>query len=230
MPFISSQPSAQANLQSPDAQPGASTWSRRRLCTAAVAGLAACLTGCGQATSATPTHAPAGSFYSNFNGLQLQDQDGQALRWQQLQGKFLLVNFVYTGCSAVCPVQTRTLVELRERLPAPLRVRVGLLSISLDPLHDSAEVLKAYARRLGADVPAWRFATGRPEDIEHLSSTLALFRPGPDVRKPDDHSTALWLVDPAGQLRFRYNGNPPDVDRLVRELGVLERMAALPKA
>lgn len=206
---------------------GAGAWSRRRLGAASLLGLAAWLTGCGQATPASP---PEGSFFSNFKGLQLQDQDGQALRWQQWQGHLVLVNFVYTGCSTVCPMQTAALVDMGQRLPADLRGRVKLLSVSLDPLHDSPAVLKAFAQRLGADQPAWRFATGRPEDIERLSGALALFRPGPDVRKPDDHSTALWLVDPAGMLRFRYSGNPPDVDRLVRELGQLDRLGTAPPA
>jgi cytochrome oxidase Cu insertion factor (SCO1/SenC/PrrC family) len=200
---------------------------RRKTLTLSGLGLAAWLTGCGQNTPASP---PEGSFYSNFKGLQLHDQDGQALHWQQWQGHLVLVNFVYTGCSTVCPVQTAALVEMGKRLPADLRGRVKRLSVSLDPLHDSAAVLKAYAQRLGADQPGWRFATGRPEDIERLSSTLALFRPGPDVRRPDDHSTALWLVDAAGMLRFRYSGNPPDVDRLVRELGQLDRLGTAPPA
>jgi cytochrome oxidase Cu insertion factor (SCO1/SenC/PrrC family) len=174
--------------------------------------------------TAAAAAADAASFYSNFNGMKLTDQDGRPLAWRAMQGRFVLVNFVFTGCSTVCPIQTRALLDMHQRLPTGLRPKVRLLSVSLDPLSDSPEVLKAFARRMGADMPAWRFATGRPEDIERLADKLRLFKPGPDTRKPDDHSTALWLVDPAGQLRFRYSGNPPDTERLVREIAVLDQM------
>jgi len=189
--------------------------------------LLACALGLGAGTHlarATPAAPRAESFYSNFHGMKLTDQDGRPVAWQALQGRFVLVNFVFTGCSTVCPLQTRALLELHPRLPAGLRPKLRQLSVSLDPLSDSPAVLKAFARRMGADLPHWRFATGRPEDIERLADKLRLFRPGPDTRKPDDHSTALWLVDPAGMLRFRYSGNPPDVARLVREISVLDQM------
>lgn len=174
--------------------------------------------------SAAPT-----SFHSNFAGLKLQDQDGKPVDPARWSGRIVLVNFVYTGCSTVCPVQTRALAEMQRQLPLPLRSHVQLLSISLDPLQDTPLALKDYARRMGADLAGWSFATGRPKDIERLSEALRLFRPGADVRKPDDHSTALWLVDAKGELRMRYSGNPPDVARLLREIAALDALTARPK-
>ena len=176
------------------------------------------------ATGAAAAKSPAGSFYANFDGLQLTDQDGRRFNAAQLKGQFALVNFVYTGCSTTCPLQTQALAQLPGQLAPALRDRLRLLSVSLDPLSDSPPVLKAFAKRMGADQPRWRFVTGRPADTERLSDALRLFRPGPDVRKPDEHSTAVWLIDPQGQLRMRYSGNPPDLPRLVRELTALDGM------
>lgn len=176
------------------------------------------------AQAAAPTE---GSFWANFEGMALVDQDGRPLRTERLAGHLVLVNFVFTGCSTVCPMQTRALAELQERLPATLRKRVRLLSISLDPLTDSPAALKAFAERMGADLSSWRFATGRHEDIERLSEALRLFRPDSNLKKPDDHSTALWLVDAHGELRMRYSGNPPDIPRLLRELPALDRLDQL---
>ena len=164
------------------------------------------------------------SFYANFQGLQLKDHDGRAVQPAQWLGRLVLVNFVYTGCSTVCPMQTRALAEMQRQLPAPLRPRVRQLSISLDPQTDTPQALREFALRMGADLRTWCFATGRPQDVERLAEALRLFRPGPDVRKPDDHSTALWLVDAQGALRMRYSGNPPDVPRLLREMTALDQM------
>ena len=174
----------------------------------------------GMKTAVAPTN-----FYSNFEGLTLLDQDGRRVLPAQWAQRIVLINFVYTGCSTVCPLQTRALADMQSQLPARMRHRVQLLSISLDPLNDTPAALKAFAVRMGADLSGWRFATGRPQDVERLSEALRLFRPGAGTRKPDDHATALWLVDPQGQLRLRYGGNPPDVPRLLRELSELDSLA-----
>ncbi|MDH4391532.1 MAG: SCO family protein [Aquabacterium sp.] len=169
-------------------------------------------------------------FFDNFRGITLRDQDNKPLRTAQFNSKLVLVHFVFTGCSTTCPIQTRALADMQAQLAPALRRQVQLLSVSLDPLHDSPQVLKAYAQRMGADESGWRFATGRPPDIERVSDALRLFRPGPQARKLDDHSTALWLVDATGQLRMRYSGNPVDVPRLLRELAALAALPQAPKA
>jgi len=205
---------------------------RRRLLRA---GLLTLAWGAGVLTQATLQHAEAAppaatSFYANFKGTKLLDQDGKPVLPERLAQHIVLINFVYTGCSSVCPLQTRALAELQSRLPRELRERMHLLSVSLDPLNDSPQVLRSFAKRMGADLSSWTFATGRPEDVEKLSDALRLFRPGTDVRKPEEHNTALWLVDAQGQLRMRYSGNPPDVRRLLRELADLDKLGHRPES
>jgi protein SCO1/2 len=173
---------------------------------------------------------PVGSFYSNFQGARLVDQDGRRFDAMRLEGHIVLVNFFFTGCSTVCPPQTRALGEVQRQLPPALRSRVRLLSVSLDPLADTPQALKRFTQRMEVDLSGWAFVTGRPQDIERISDALRLYRPEKDVRKPDDHSTALWLVDPKGSLRIRYNGSPPDVNRLVREIGALDALLQAPKS
>jgi protein SCO1 len=166
----------------------------------------------------------AAGFYGNFRGTQLLDQDGRKFDPAALLGRTVLVNFVFTGCSTVCPVQTHALAQVQRQLPPAVRSQVRLLSVSLDPLGDTPQALKAFALRMGVDLSGWSFVTGRPNDIERVSDALRLFRPGPEVRRPDDHATGLWLIDRHGQLRLRYDGNPPDVKRLLREIPVLDEL------
>lgn len=169
-------------------------------------------------------------FAANFGGMKLLDQDGRPLDLTRWSGRIVLINFVYTACSTSCPIQTRALADMQRQLPGSLRSRVQLLSVSLDPLQDTPAALKDFAKRMGADLSNWRFATGRPQDVERLSQALRLFRPGAEVRKPEEHSTALWLVDPKGELRMRYAGNPPDVPRLLREIAALDALMNAPKS
>lgn len=163
------------------------------------------------------------SFRAAFNGLRLTDQNGKAFapKWG---GHLTVVNFIYTGCSTACPIQTHELAEVQKALPTAVRQRVRLLSISIDPLQDTPSALRDYALRMGVDLTDWTFVTGRPEDIEKLASTLALFKKTEAPQRPEDHATWLWLVDQQGVVRQRYAGNPPDKARLVRELQTLQQL------
>ncbi|KQP37363.1 SCO family protein [Pseudorhodoferax sp. Leaf274] len=166
----------------------------------------------------------ADAFASNFQGLALRDQDDRAFDIGRLAGRVLLVNFIYTGCSTVCPVQTQVLAQVQADLPADVRTGVHFVSVSLDPLADTPAALKAYAARFSVDLRRWSFVTGRPTDVERVSERLRLFRREDTVRRPDDHATTLWLVDARGRLVQRLHGQPPDARRLGSELAVLRRM------
>jgi hypothetical protein len=47
------------------------------------------------------------------------------------------------------------------------------------------------------------------------------WKPDPNAKRTDDHSTALWLIDKRGELRIRYKDNQPDVPRLLREIATV---------
>jgi cytochrome oxidase Cu insertion factor (SCO1/SenC/PrrC family) len=78
-------------------------------------------------------------------------------------------------------------------------------------------VLHAFATRFNVDLSRWSFVTGDKADIDRLADRLRLFAENGD-RVPDNHATALWLMDGHGRLMQRYAGNPPEVDRLVGEV------------
>jgi protein SCO1/2 len=184
----------------------------------------------GAARPKVPAAATAAStapdFLDNLDGLQLIDQNGHALRRAGLAGKIVLLNFVFTGCAATCPTQTRELAALQQALPAPVRRDVRFVSISVDPLGDTPALLRAYGRSAGADFSSWTFATGRPQDIERLGERLRLFRGGAAPVRPEDHATGLWLADGSGRLMQRYSGPGVDVARLTGELTRLRDLAA----
>lgn len=166
-------------------------------------------------------------FALNFSGAKLLDQDGRRFDFAPLAGKVLLVNFVYTGCSTACPIQTRALAEVQAKLAPAVRDGIRFVSVSLDPLQDTPAALKAFATSMGADLARWSFVTGRPADVDRIAQRLRLFR-GDRAKRPDDHATALWLVDARGRLVQRYAGSPPDVARLVRELTALHELGRGP--
>lgn len=169
--------------------------------------------------------AEATSFLTNFAPLKLVDQRGQPFAVQELRGKVILFNFIFTACPNVCPVQTQALAEVQRAIPAADRDRVHFVSVSIDPEHDTPAVLHSFARRFNVDFSRWTFVTGGTEDIDRLSGRLRLFAENKD-RRPENHGTTLWLMDGKGRLMQRYAGNPPEVPRLVSELHTLVQLTS----
>ncbi|MEY4765119.1 MAG: hypothetical protein RI907_1792 [Pseudomonadota bacterium] len=175
------------------------------------------------ASHATQASHQPDQFARNFDGLHWTDTAGRNFLAQSLTGQVVLYHFIYTGCATVCPTQTQALTRVVDGLPAHVRNRVRIVSVSIDPWGDTAAGLRAYARRLGADRPRWQFVRASVQDTDQLAQRLRLWpRTAPGrAAEPTTHTTALWLVDPQGRLRMRYDGRQPDVRRLTQEIAAL---------
>lgn len=92
----------------------------------------------------------------------LTDQLGRAVSDADLRGKVVVANFIYTTCTDICPALTAQMASLRTRLADEglLGDDVVLLSISVDPIRDTPEVLKVYSEPFAADPANWYFLTG----------------------------------------------------------------------
>ncbi len=167
------------------------------------------------------------SFYSNFENQTYTDQNNHTINYASLIGKVSLFNFIFTQCSNVCPLQTKQLVEIKKSLPPNVNKNVQIVSVSLDPLKDTPKVLNTFAKKTGANLPGWSFIMGSPESIQQLVDRLQLFgneKQVKDAKRPNDHTTVLWLVDKNGKLMQRYSGNPLDVKRIMQEVEQLYKM------
>jgi len=103
-------------------------------------------------------------------------QDGKKLPIAKAldDGRPVVLNFIYTSCTAICPVLSQTFAEMRERLGAE-RSRINMVSISIDPDYDTPARLKEYAARFGADAN-WNFYTGTLEDSIAVQKAFASYR------------------------------------------------------
>jgi protein SCO1/2 len=147
----------------------------------------------------------------------LVDQDGRALALASLRGSAVLLDFVYTSCPGPCPIQTSSRVRVQRELPEALRPRVHFVSISLDPLRDTPEALRAYAQARGADLARWSFLTGELAAVDAVLQSYGVGR----VRTPDgqiEHVVVSFLIDSQGVIVKRYFGLEHDSDEYVRDL------------
>jgi protein SCO1/2 len=108
-----------------------------------------------------------------FTNVEVTTQDGRTLRFYAdvMKGKILLINFFFTECDAVCPLMTENLVRVQELLAPRVGTDIFMVSITLQPEHDTPEMLAAYARTYGVG-PGWLFLTGKRSDIELLRHRL----------------------------------------------------------
>jgi len=86
----------------------------------------------------------------------------------------LMLNFIFTTCTAICPVLSATFAQTRTQL-GPAHDDVNYLSISIDPEHDTPDRLKAYAENYRAG-PEWEFFTGSLEDIISVQRAFNAYR------------------------------------------------------
>ena len=123
-------------------------------------------------------------------------------------GRPVLLNFIFTTCSSICPLASRTLEEFQRKL-GPQAAKLHLMSISIDPEEDTPARLRAYARKFHAG-PEWQYYTGtvaaslaaqkafdvyRGEKMSHTPVTLLRSAPGKPWLRIEGFVTPDELVD-----------------------------------
>lgn len=108
--------------------------------------------------------------------LTLVRQDGLLVPFPQAldDGRPVLLNFIYTSCSAICPMSSQVFSKVQETLAAE-RESAYLVSISIDPEHDTPARLAEYARRFGAG-NGWHFYTGTQQASVAFQKAFGAFR------------------------------------------------------
>ena len=139
----------------------------------------------------------------------LVDQDARPLSLAALRGKPVLLDFIYTRCPGPCPILTGLLRDAREGLSPEQRARVQLVSITLDPGHDTPEVLRGWAATRRIDTQGWSLATGPAADVDKIARAYGVG----SVRQADgeiEHTVATFLIDREGRIARRYLGTKLD--------------------
>jgi len=157
-----------------------------------------------------PKIAPAPDF-------KLISQDGKPIALADLRGKVVAVTFIFTLCSATCPVLTPMMALVHDRLGNDFGSNVAFVSVTVDPERDTPDVLKLYAQMHGADVPGWSFLTGEPAVVQDVIRRYGVFA----AKAADgdiEHSFLTSIIDRRGVLRVQYLGVRFDPEEFRRDL------------
>ena len=131
---------------------------------------------------------------------------GDTVTLADVQGQILVVDFFFTRCATICPLMTKNLQRIHDRLGPDAPVQ--LMSHSVTPLADSVSVLSAYADKHGADPDLWWFLTGEKSEIYTLArkSYFSCLDEGDGGFQDFVHTENIVLADYQGRLRGFYDG------------------------
>jgi protein SCO1/2 len=147
----------------------------------------------------------------------LTDQDRQPLSLASLRGKIVVLDFIFTRCPGPCPLLSLKFSQLQQKLGGRLGKDVVLLSISIDPRHDTPEVLKEYAQRYSANLTGWKFLVGNTRETIMTASAF-----GADYEANRDgivdHRLVTCIINREGIVVKEFSGTNYTVDEVLVEV------------
>jgi protein SCO1/2 len=154
-----------------------------------------------------------------FPNVPLTTQDGKTVHFYDdlLKDKKVVINFIYTRCGDSCPLETARLAQVQRILGDRMGRDTFFYSISVDPVRDTPEELKAYAEKFHAG-PGWLFLTGKKADIETVRRKLGQSAHS-DENEITDHSTSLMIGNTASGQWIRHSSmdNAQSIAGIVRD-------------
>jgi cytochrome oxidase Cu insertion factor (SCO1/SenC/PrrC family) len=119
--------------------------------------------------------------------VEVLDQEGHALHFYSdlIKGKTVAINFIFTNCTTICPPLAATFARVQKEMEDKVGKDVYFISISVDPLTDTPERLKAWGAKFKAGA-GWTFVTGSKPQMDRLLNAL-----GASVSRREDHSPTV---------------------------------------
>ena len=152
--------------------------------------------------SAAPTYANgAGSVWGEdyFPNFELTAHTGETLKFfdDVIEGKVVAVNFIFTSCKDVCPMEPARMASVYQILGDRVGSDVFFYSITIDPENDTVDVLRDYAERFGVNGDNWKFLTGNKEEIDIIRDKFGLFGDPEEEQDLSNHNINLMLGNQA---------------------------------
>jgi len=126
------------------------------------------------------------------------DQFGHESTLDSMRGRYVLLHAFYGSCKTVCPLTIAQIRDIYSDLPSATRNRLVILSLSIDPVHDTTEIRNILWRELGS-VPGWVIAAPTRPSVDQVAQQFGIWV----FAKRDgtfNHSVDLFLIDPNGQI------------------------------
>jgi protein SCO1/2 len=160
---------------------------------------------------------PAKTTEVDLLDLVLVDHNGSEVKFVSdvIADRIVVMDFVYTSCTTVCPVISAVFGQVQKKLGDQLGEDVVLVSVSVDPIRDTPQRLKAYAATHNAQ-PGWIWLTGDKRTMDKMLDGLGAYSPN-----FEDHPAMVLVGDGRSGVWTRSFGFPSP-DRLVEQVNSLQ--------
>lgn len=137
----------------------------------------------------------------------LYNQDGKLVTNKSLNGRTLVMNFIFTRClvATMCPAATARMARLQREIDEAGLTGIELISVSFDPEYDTPGILRLYGEQRGIDFKNFMFLTGKQQTINDLLKQMGIL-----VIEEDDtlnHTIATLLISDMGKILYRKDGS-----------------------
>lgn len=140
-----------------------------------------------------------------FTNLPVRTQTGNTVRFYDdlLKDRVVVLNSFFASCKEVCSPMTHNLAKVQQQLADKSMSNVHLVSVSVDPVNDTPEVLRGYASRHSVR-PGWTFVTGKKENVDWVLHKLGLYEDS-----KDEHTAILWVGNERTGLWMKMHAMSP---------------------
>lgn len=150
-------------------------------------------------------------------GFILTDQDGKRIGLADLLGSAVVLTFMYTTCTDICPVLFHTLAETDAGLTAAERAKVRFVAVTVDPLRDTPARLTEFLAERQLAAERWRLLTGAVAEVRKVANDYGVVvRPG--AGGDFVHNSVFVVIDADGRERVELHGSATPSEALVAEL------------
>ena len=164
----------------------------------------------------TSSNAPESARKMVIPDVEVLDQNGDALHFYSdlIKGKSVAINFIFTNCTTICPPLAATFARVQKEMGDKVGKDVHFISISVDPLTDTPERLKAWGSKFKAGA-GWTFVTGDKQEMNKLLNAL-----GASVSLREDHSPTVIVGNDLKGVWTRTYGlaRPAQLMRLIMDV------------
>jgi protein SCO1 len=162
--------------------------------------------------------------YHTIAAFGFKNQYGEAVSNQTVKNKIYVADFFFATCQTICPEMSTNLIMVQKAFENDDSLLI--LSHSVNPQHDTVEVLNAYSQVYGAKKNKWHLLTGDKKQIYDLAKNSYMVNAFQDDGSPEGflHSELFLLIDKKGRIRGTYDGTDKvAVNKLIEDIKLLKK-------
>jgi protein SCO1/2 len=145
------------------------------------------------------TQLPSGHLAPDFT---LSDQNGQTVSLDGLRGRAVVLEFMDSHCTDICPIISQEFVDAHRDLGTKAD-RTVFVAVNVNPWHSSRADVAAFTDNQGLNrVPQWHFVTGSPAELQPIWKAYGVTVIAPNPTTDVQHSDTMFFIDPSGQERY----------------------------